>query len=112
MEYLIDEHTFERLDLGEGNSQRARADAALAYLEDSDAPAAGSSSWESYTAFVEWNKECLRTMSETDRALIRLLCGSIKSRTLLMVDADCGATTSVVEFYIDSKKRVCVVNSR
>jgi hypothetical protein len=116
MEYLIDEDTFERLELGERNSQMARADAALAYLEDSEGSvsAAGSrsSTWTSYHEFVEWNKECLQTMSETDRALIRLLCGRIKSRTLLMVDADCGATTSVVEFYIDSRKRLCLVNSR
>jgi hypothetical protein len=85
MEYLIDEYTFERLNLDEGKT---------------------------YTEFVNWNTECLRTMSETDRALIRLLCGSIKSRNLRMVDADCGATTSVVEFYIDLKKRICLVNSR
>ena len=117
MEYLIDEDTFERLELGERNSQMARADAALAYLEDSEASAlcsrsSRSSTWTSYHEFVEWNKECLQMMSETDRALIRLLCGRIKTRTLLMVDADCGATTSVVEFYIDSRKRLCLVNSR
>lgn len=84
LQYLIDEYTFQRLELN----------------------------YPSYDAFVSWNRICLETMSEDDRTLVRLICSKMETSSLKMVDTDSTSTFNVVQFYINSEKTLCLTNSR
>ena len=67
---------------------------------------------KSYGEFVEWNKSCVKTQSDTDKFLFVLMAKRVKSGLIEMVDMETTNPWNASNLFFDTTKHFVFVHPR
>jgi hypothetical protein len=67
---------------------------------------------KSYAEFVEWNKSCVKTQSDTDKFLFVLMAKRVKSGLIEMVDMETTNPWNASNLFFDTTKHFVFVHPR
>jgi hypothetical protein len=87
--YLIDEHTFDRI---------------VSYSD--------TYPFADYDTFMEFNKNCINELNDKEKDWLCVLCLKFGKQKVNLVDEENCVEMKATNFYFNMQKEICIVNPR